>query len=61
MKMSIKISFGLFIFIVNGLAIWDIQQRSEEALKLEYTLIIVSVFFVICYIIHRIQKTNLQA
>ena len=61
MKMSIKISLGLFIFIVNGLAVWDIQQRSEEALKLEYTLIIVSVFFVICYIIHRIQKTNLQA
>jgi len=35
------------LLLANCLAFWDIYYRSEEALKLEYTLIIVSLLYLI--------------
>jgi len=51
MNKLLKILIGLFLISVNYLAISDILQRSEEALKLEYTLISVSFLFTLSYIL----------
>ena len=42
-----KIILEFILLLANCLAFWDIYYRSEEALKLEYTLIIVSLLYLI--------------
>ena len=51
MSKFMKVVLNGIILLVNALALWDILQQSEEALKLEYSLIIVSTtYFVVSFI-----------
>jgi len=50
MKKLTKRGVIFFLISVNCLAIWDILNRSEEALRLEYSLVSVSLLLAFSYI-----------
>ena len=47
MNKYLKRILEFILLLVNCLAFWDIYYRSEEALKLEYTLISVSLLYLL--------------
>ena len=50
MKQLPKQGIIFFLISVNCMAIWDILNRSEEALRLEYSLVSVSLLLAFSYI-----------
>jgi hypothetical protein len=46
MNKHFKIVLELMLLLFNCFAFWDVIYQSEEALKLEYSLIAVSVLYV---------------
>tara|TARA_B110000977_G_C10956813_1_gene446940 strand:- start:308 stop:481 length:174 start_codon:yes stop_codon:yes gene_type:complete len=46
MNKHFKIVLELMLLLFNCFAFWDVIYQSEEALKLEYSLIAVSILYV---------------